>query len=124
MKIKSIEWWNSLPKTQDTNTEAEEGDSVVLINGIAFLIQRKNDFNNIVCLKVKSSKKEIIKIFSTFRAWCQRQNIQYIRVEGRGKHHYKMLALLYRCSPEGADMLYAEEESIRLNRHVWYIKTY
>ena len=64
MKTKSIEWWNSLKKNADTNTIAEEGDLVCLISGMAFLIQRKQGFNNIVLLKVRPSKKKISLLFS------------------------------------------------------------
>ena len=69
MKTKSIEWWNSLKKNDDTDVIAIEGDTVVYISGIAFLIQRKNDFNNVVCWKVKTTKKDLVSIFAAFRAF-------------------------------------------------------
>ena len=124
MKTKSIEWWNSLKKNDDTDVIAIEGDTVVYISGIAFLIQRKNDFNNVVCWKVKTTKKDLVSIFSTFRAFCQKNNIQYLRIEGHGKHHYKMLNLLYKYSPEGAGLAYAVEESKECKSNIWYVKTY
>ena len=124
MKTKSIEWWNSLKKNEDTDVIAIEGDTVVYISGIAFLIQRKNDFNNVVCWKVKTTKKDLVSIFSTFRAFCQKNKIQYLRIEGHGKHHYKMLNLLYKYSPEGAGLAYAVEESKECKSNIWYVKTY
>ena len=124
MKTKSIEWWNSLQKNEDTDVTAIEGDIVVLISGIAFLIQRQNDGNNVVCWKVKTTKKDLVSIFSTFRAFCQKNNIQYLRIEGHGKHHYKMLNLLIKYAPEGAGVVYAEEESKKYESNIWYVKTY
>ena len=124
MKTKSIEWWNSLKKNEDTDVIAIEGDTVVYISGIAFLIQRKNDFNNVVCWKVKTTKKDLVSIFAAFRAFCQKNDIQYLRIEGHGKHHYKMLNLLYKYSPEGAGLVYAERESEDKKRYIWYVKTY
>lgn len=124
MKTKTIEWWNSLKKNDDTDVIAIEGDVVCYISGIAFLIQRKNDFNNVVCWKVKTTKKDLVSIFSTFRAFCQKNDIQYLRIEGHGKHHYKMLNLLYKYSPEGAGLVYAERESEDKKRYIWYVKTY
>ena len=124
MKTKSIEWWNSLKKNEDTDVIAIEGDTVVYISGIAFLIQRKNDCNNVVCWKVKTTKKDLVSIFSTFRAFCQKNKIQYLRIEGHGKHHYKMLNLLYKYSPEGAGLAYAVEESKECKSNIWYVKTY
>ena len=124
MKTKSIEWWNSLKKNEDTDVTAIEGDTVVYISGIAFLIQRQNDGNNVVCWKVKTTKKDLVSIFSTFRAFCQKNDIQYLRIEGHGKHHYKMLNLLYKYSPEGAGLAYAVEESKECKSNIWYVKTY
>ena len=124
MKTKSIEWWNSLKKNDDTDVTAIEGDTVVYISGIAFLIQRQNDGNNVVCWKVKTTKKDLVSIFSTFRAFCQKNDIQYLRIEGHGKHHYKMLNLLYKYSPEGAGLAYAVEESKECKSNIWYVKTY
>ena len=124
MKTKSIEWWNSLKKNEDTDVTAIEGDTVVYISGIAFLIQRQNDGNNVVCWKVKTTKKDLVSIFAAFRAFCQKNKIQYLRIEGHGKHHYKMLNLLYKYSPEGAGLVYAEKESEDKKRYIWYVKTY
>ena len=124
MKTKTIEWWNSLPKSEDVDSKAIEGDNVVLIDGIAFLIQRKNNFNNVICWKVKSSKKDLVTTFSTFRTWCQKKKIQYIRVEGIGKHQYKMLYLVLRRSPETTIIVYNEDESKEYDRHIWYVKVY
>ena len=124
MKTKSIKWWNSLPKNEDVDSKAIEGDNVVLIDGIAFLIQRKNNFNNVICWKVKNSKKDLVTTFSTFRAWCQKKKIQYIRVEGIGKHQYKMLYLVLRRSPETTSIVYNEDESKEYDRHIWYVKVY
>ena len=124
MKTKSIEWWNSLKKNEDTDVIAIEGDTVVYISGIAFLIQRQNDGNNVACWKVKTTKKDLVSIFAAFRAFCQKNKIQYLRVEGHGKHHYKMLNLLYKYAPEGAGVVYAEEESKEYKSNIWYVKTY
>ena len=124
MKTKSIEWWNSLKKNEDTDVIAIEGDTVVYISGIAFLIQRKNNGNNVVCWKVKTTKKDLVSIFAAFRAFCQKNKIQYLRIEGHGKHHYKMLNLLYKYSPEGAGLAYAVEESKECKSNIWYVKTY
>ena len=124
MKTKSIEWWNALKKNDDTDVIAIEGDTVVYISGIAFLIQRQNDGNNVVCWKVKTTKKDLVSIFAAFRAFCQKNDIQYLRVEGHGKHHYKMLNLLIKYAPEGAGVVYAEEESKEYKSNIWYVKTY
>lgn len=124
MRIKSITWWNKIPKTKDTNTKAVEGDLVCLINGIAFLIQRKNNFNNVICIKIKPSKKNLVRIFAAFRKFCEKNQIQYLRIEGMGKHTYRMLSLLYKYAPKGANLIYSGPESKAYNTHIHYVKTY
>lgn len=124
MKTKSIQWWNALAKDKETDVTACEGDSVILIDGIAFLLQRKNEWNNVVCWKVKTTRKDLVSIFCKFRSWCERQKIQYIRVEGHGKHQYKMLYLVLRQAPKEANLVYAKEESEKSKAHIWYIKNY
>ena len=126
MKTKSIEWWNSLPKNEDTDVTAIEGDIVVLISGIAFLIQRQNDGNNVVCWKVKTTRKDLVSIFSTFRAFCQKNDIQYFRVEGIS-HTYRMLYLVCRLGRKNGadcDVRYHATESAEYDRHIYYVKAY
>ena len=124
MKIKTIDFWNNLEKDEATDIKAIEGDTVVLINGIVFLIQRKNDWNNIVCWRIYKSKINIVQTFEQFRAFCQTQGIDYIRVEGIGKHQYKILNLVLRHAPETTRIVYAKDESEEYNRHIWYVKVY
>lgn len=123
MKIKTVEYWNTLPKDNETDVIAESGDFVCLINGIAFLVQRKNDFNNVVCYRVNKSKTNLVKTFDRFRDACAKQGIQYIRVEGHNKRTYKMLFLVLRLAPEGVDVVYSQKQSID-GLNVFYVKTY
>lgn len=123
MKIKSIDYWNSLQKDSDTDVMAESGDFVCLINGIAFLVQRKNDFNNVVCFRVNKSKTNLVKTFDRFRNTCAENGIQYIRVEGHNRRAYKMLFLVLRLAPKGVDVVYAPKQS-EDGLNVYYVKTY
>jgi hypothetical protein len=125
MKIeeKTPDYWNILAKDKETESKAIEGDTVVLIDGIAFLIQRENQCNNIVCIRVEKGSENVVRVFDAFRAFCAEKEIQYIRVEGN-THRYNMLFLVLRLAPVGVNVVKAEEESKRLNRNVFYVKTY
>ena len=128
MKIKqlTIEQWNMIPKDEETQTDAVEGDTALLINGVAFLIQRKNNWNNVVCIRLKPSKINIVRTFETFRAWCSDNKIQYFRVEGIS-HAYKMLYLVSRLGQKnGADcnVIFHAAESAEYDRHIYYVKAY
>lgn len=120
MKIKE---WNNIPKDEETQVEAVEGDICTLIDGVAFLIQRKNDWNNVVCIRVSKSDKNILHTFNNFRAWCEKKKIQYIRVEGIS-HTYKMLYLALRLAPKTCNVVKADDESKEYGRHIYYVKTY
>lgn len=126
MKIKTIEWWNKIKKDNETQVTAAEGDNVLLINGVAFLIQRKNNWNNVVCIRIKTSKKSILQTFNTFREYCADNDIQYFRVEGIS-HTYKMLELVKRIGiKKGIDcnVVFAPQESAEYDRHIYYVKSY
>ena len=125
-KLLTIEQWNIIPKDEETQVEAVEGDTALLINGVAFLIQRKNNWNNVVCIRLKPSKINIVQTFETFRAWCSDNKIQYFRVEGIS-HAYKMLYLVCRLGQKnGADcnVIFHKQESAEYDRHIYYVKAY
>ena len=128
MKIRhlTLEEWNLIPKDEETQTDAVEGDTALLINGVAFLIQRKNDWNNVVCIRLKPSKVNIVRTFETFRAWCSDNKIQYFRVEGIS-HAYKMLYLVCRLGQKNGadcDVVFHPTESAEYDRHIYYVKAY
>ena len=59
----TIDDWNNLPKEKEVNYDAENGDIVLEIYGVLFLIQRINDMNNVICFRIeKSNKTFTIKI--------------------------------------------------------------
>lgn len=128
MKIRhlTLEEWNLIPKDEETQTDAVEGDTALLINGVAFLIQRKNNWNNVVCIRLKPSKVNIVRTFETFRAWCAENEIQYFRVEGIS-HAYKMLYLVCRLGQKNGadcDVVFHPTESAEYDRHIYYVKAY
>lgn len=121
-----IEEWNAIPKDEETNVTAEEGDLCTYIDGIAFLIQRKNNWNNVVCIRLEPSKINIVQTFETFRAFCQKNDIQYFRVEGIS-HTYRMLYLVCRLGRKNGaecDVIYHATESAVYDRHIYYVKAY
>ena len=89
-------------------------------------IQRKNNWNNVVCIRLKPSKINIVQTFETFRAFCQKNDIQYFRVEGIS-HTYRMLYLVCRLGRKNGadcDVRYHATESAEYDRHIYYVKAY
>lgn len=118
--------WNKIPKDEETDVMAEEGDLCTYIDGVAFLIQRKNNWNNVVCIRTAPSKTNIVKTFDTFRAWCASQGIQYFRVEGIS-HAYKMLYLVCRLGKKSGvdcDVIRSNRQSDKYGHEVYIVKTY
>ena len=121
-----IEEWNAIAKDEETDVEAVEGDICTIIDGVAFLIQRKNNWNNVVCIRVEPSKNSILQTFEKFRSFCEHNEIQYFRVEGQS-HTYKMLYLVSRLGQKsGADcnVVFHKTESAEYDRHIYYVKAY
>ena len=118
-----IEEWNAIEKDEETQAQAEEGDIVTVIDGVAFLIQRKNDFNNVVCKRIEESNTPITDTFITFRAFCVEHKVQYIRIEGIS-HKYRMLMLCLRKCPECVTVVLHKKQSEETGHTIWYVKTY
>lgn len=127
IKVSNYRDWNNLQKEKDTNSLAEPIDLVTMIDGVAFLIQRKNNFNNVICQRVNPSKRAIIRTFNDFRIYCHKKHLRYIRIEGghnHKSHTYNILWLLLKAAPKTCGVALAEEESKELGSNVFYVKTY
>lgn len=115
-----LEFWNNLKKDSETDATAEEGDLLTIIGGVAFLIQRRNDYNNVICIRVQPSRQSIKETILEFRLYCIQKEIQYIRVEGTTQRYN----FLKKIAPEGCCVHKHWTESKALGRNVFYIKLY
>ena len=86
----SIEYWNSLEKPENVSVEAVEGDIVEIVNGVAFLLQTTNEYNNIVAYRVEKNDKSIVWTLLEFcKILYSKYHIEYVRVEGdKGKYRF------------------------------------
>ena len=86
----SIEYWNSLEKPENVSVEAVKGDIVEIVNGVAFLLQTTNGYNNIVSYRVEKSDKSIVWTLLEFcKILYSKYHIEYVRVEGdKGKYRF------------------------------------
>lgn len=86
----SIEYWNSLEKPENVSVAAEEGDIVEIVNGVAFLLQTTDEYNNIVAYRVEKSDKSIVWTLLEFcKILYSKYHIEYVRVEGdKGKYRF------------------------------------
>ena len=89
MKNKNV-YWNSLEKPENVSVVAEEGDIVEIINGVAFLLQTKDEYNNIVAYRVEKNDKSIVWTLLEFcKILYSKYYIEYVRVEGdKGKYSF------------------------------------
>lgn len=77
------EKWNVLEKPENINVLAEEGDIVENIDGVMFLLQTRNGYNNVVAFRVNDSDKHIIwTLYSYCILLFEKHHIKYIRIEG------------------------------------------
>ena len=121
-----IEEWNAIPKDEETDVKAAPDDLCTMIDGVAFLVQRKNNWNNVVCIRIEPSDVSIVQTFEKFRSYLEHNNIQFFRVEGIS-HTYRMLYLVCRLGRKSGaecDVIYHSTESAAYDRHIYYVKTY
>lgn len=99
MQVFNYHVWNRLvPNDEELQVRAVRGDNVFASNGFLFLIQRTNDYNNIICFKLSKCSpvnnfreckgqtfmKAIIDCYLFFRL----NGIKYFRVEGNTKRYF------------------------------------
>lgn len=123
IKYLPYSFWNGLLKINfETEVEAEEGDLVFEADGVVFLIQRKDDFNNVVAQRLthtKSSFQEVVRLFINV---MREQQIQYIRVQGNRKRYMFLLKMLPRLFGDTVGILKSDESDDL--RNIFYIKCY
>lgn len=88
--MNNIELWNSIPKPDNVNVVAEPGDIVEEVNGVIFLLQVRNGYNNVVAYRIEKSDKLIVW---TLYEYCillhDKYGIDFVRVEGdKGKYKF------------------------------------
>ena len=125
MKYLSPNCWNLQNDHQDEETDvfAEEGDLVFEIGGIFFLIQRENNFNNVVCKRIVSSKMTFQDVVVEFRDVMKECEIECIRVEGNNRRYGFLLKMLPKIFPNTQVGIVKSNESDEF-RNIYYIKCY
>lgn len=86
----SIDIWNKYvdKNNNEINAEAKDGDIVIKHNGLLFLLQTKNDYNNIIIFrKDEDSTDTRLSILQIILTLYKDYNIFYIRVEGRNNRY-------------------------------------
>lgn len=85
-----INEWNNIVKPNNVDVVAKQGDIVEKVNGVLFLLQTENEYNNVVAYRVEKNDKIIIW---TLYEYCVKlfkdYGIEYIRVEGdKNKYNF------------------------------------
>ena len=122
MNYLSYKTWNTLVKANyETDVEAFEDDLVFEASGIMFLVQRKNDCNNVVAQRLIHKPGTFMQAVIEFRKVMIENNIQFVRVEGNLKRYKflkKMLPKLF-----GNEVNIIKDDNVT-DRNVFYIKVY
>lgn len=118
--MSEIDLWNLTVKNWETETKAVKGDLVINIGGVLFLLQRKNNYNNVICYRVKETEISIQKAFIQFGQWIISKGVKYIRVEGNARRYF-FLSKLNVYFPKGFDCVKVDETE---GRNVFYIRLY
>lgn len=86
----TIQDWNKLSKPDNIDVQAEEGDIVEEVHGVLFLLQTRNEYNNIVAFRVKPDDHFIVwTLFEYCMLLYNKYKIKYVRVEGdKGKYRF------------------------------------
>lgn len=86
----SIDVWNKYvdKNNNEISAEAKDGDIVIKHNGLLFLLQTKNGYNNVIIFrKDEDSTDTRLSILQIIQTLYKDYNIFYIRVEGRNNRY-------------------------------------
>lgn len=115
----SIDDWNQIEKESEINYPAEDGDIVISIYGVMFLIQRTNNVNNIICFRIKKSKKTFLNCLFLLKDFLCMKKIQYIRVEGNLRRYFFLAKI------KNAGRMYnVIQDRMNKERNVFYVRLY
>ena len=87
--MKIHEYWNDCPGIQaddETCSFAEDCDYLKYISGYVFLLQRKNEHNNIIMYALKPSAP-LGEVLKEYVCYLIKNKIQYVRIEGCKKRY-------------------------------------
>ena len=114
----TIDDWNNFPKEKEVNYDAENGDIVLEIYGVLFLIQRINDMNNVICFRVEKSNKTLLQALHRLRDYLTFKNIQFLRVEGSLSRYFFLAKI------KGLKNYNVIQDRSITNRNVFYVRLY
>lgn len=120
--MKDFQFWNKTDKPAECEAIAEPNDLIYYDGGILYLVQTKDEFNNVVCFRMKKTKTTVKQSFYHFRRFCIKNKIQFIRVEGNPRRYLFLKMFEKGLSNQGYNVRKAADESFTLNRNVFYIK--
>lgn len=86
----SIDIWNKYvdKNNNEINAEAKDGDIVIKHNGLLFLLQTKNGYNNVIIFRKDADSTDTrLSILQIILTLYKDYNIFYIRVEGRNNRY-------------------------------------
>ena len=86
----TIQDWNNLEKPDNVNVIAEPGDIVEEVNGVIFLLQVRNGYNNVVAYRIKPDNHFIVWTLYEFCILLHdKYGIDFVRAEGdKGKYKF------------------------------------
>lgn len=117
-------YWNSLRKvSEEVNCIAGPEDYVFQFGGIVFLLQRKNECNNIVCQRVEPSDQSVLTSILQLRLSLIDCGVQFIRVEGNLKR-YLFLQKLGKRIGGGCNVILDTQTTKKKKRNIFYIKLF
>ena len=86
----TVQDWNNLEKPDNVNVIAEPGDIVEEVNGVLFLLQTRNSYNNVVAYRIKPDNHFIVWTLYEFCILLHdKYGIDFVRAEGdKGKYKF------------------------------------
>lgn len=116
-----VNTWNLMIKPEACDVEAKQSDLCYFTSDFAFMVERDNDINNVLCFRYRRGEETFKQAVRKFVWELRFQKIQFIRVTGRYLFMLRK-TFLEEEKASGTNIFYDREESDREQENVFFVK--
>lgn len=121
----TVKEYNEMEKPAYCKSTAKDTDLVCKISGYIFLVQRTNDFNNVIMFRTTKTTRSIVTVLAKFREFCIKNGVEYLRLE---MHKNRQLEKVFKFwqkehnDESELNIVFAPRETVECCEYVYYVR--
>lgn len=121
----TVKDFNEMQKPSSCDVVAKDPDLIFEIGGYVFLVQRTNDFNNVIMFYAQKPSVSVIKALEAFREYCILNDVIYLRLEmSKERKLYKVFRYWQKHNNDISELniVFSWDESLNNAAYVFYVR--